>query len=189
MLVERPGLGAACGSAARRAAVGRFAGAFFVAPWPVAGFEVFGELGRAAGALENTGVTGAGGRRGAVCVSAEENVAAGGGPVGDGLDGGVVLLLKAGFPAGVLGRAVLGPGVDGWENDAAGAGPDGAGPGVAGCAGLLNVGGPLAPAGAGSGVWAAGAWLNCTGAAVPGRDLAGDGATRRVGRSTAPPTA
>src|SRR5947199_4780972 len=114
---------------------------------------------------ENTGVTGAGGRFGAVCGrGAAENAAGGTGPVAGRLGvAGVGALLNAadaGRPAGA-GEAA---GAGWWENRAGGnARPAAAVAGVAGAGALLNAGAPAVPAGEGSGVWAAGALLNAAG--------------------------
>jgi hypothetical protein len=158
--------GAAVG---RRAAVGRCA------------FE-------GGGADEYTGVTGAGGRRGALCGGCgAENITAGGGPAGVGLVGVGAALLNAAGAGGPLGRVVVGCAGLGCENGAAGAGPVGAVTGAAGCGAWLNVGAPLVPAGADSGVCVVGALLKATGAVgdgrVAGRGVPGRLPGREIGRA------
>lgn len=125
--------------AACRAAVGRVAG---VAPRP-------GE----AGTDENTGVTGAGGRRGALCgVGAAENLTPGAGALSARLGVAGAASLNATRAAGPAGDGRGVSGGDGWENCAVGTAPLGDGDGDAGDGALLNVGAPVVPAGDGSGV-------------------------------------
>ncbi|GIG93084.1 hypothetical protein Pen02_80200 [Plantactinospora endophytica] len=98
---EVPAFVAACPfGVACLAAVGRVAGVEARRGLPAAG---------AAGAAENTGVTGAGGRRGAVCgAGAAENATAGAGPPRGGFGAVAVASLKATRAGGAAGDGGLG---------------------------------------------------------------------------------
>ncbi len=129
---------------------------------------------------ENTGVTGAGGRRGALCwVGGLEKFTAGAGPCGEALVAVVAVLLNVAGAGRLLGWVVGCCGRLGCENVGMGAGLVGAGTGVTGCDLLLNVCAPTVPAGADSGVCVVGLLLNATGPGRGGRDDAGRGVLGR----------